>query len=64
MRMFICREPAVVCLNNQGLINFYGSVVSYSMLISIVLGPSKSQSSGFSAYCFEHILYLIIFIFY
>ena len=59
MRMFICREPAVVCLNNQGLINFNGSVVSYSMLISIVLGPSKSQSSGFSAYYFEHINFCI-----
>ena len=27
MHVFVCREPAVMCMNDQGLTNLYESVV-------------------------------------
>ena len=33
VHVFICREPAVICMNNQGLTNLYGSVIFYKICI-------------------------------
>ena len=44
MHAFICRKPAIVHINDQGLANLYRSVyVLYSILFGVVLGSSKAQ---------------------
>ena len=46
---FICRKPAVMHTNNQGLTNVYGSVVFHIQhRLVLFLGPSKPQAGSFN----------------
>ena len=45
---FICRKSAVVCMNDQGLTNLYGSVVFHIQhQFVLLLGPLKPQVGSF-----------------
>ena len=44
VHVYICKEPAVMCMSDQGLTYLYESVFSYSTLISVAFGPLKSTS--------------------
>ena len=59
---FICREPAMMCMNNQGLTNLYRNVMFCIQCCFWV--PLKHRwVVSLNSAC-EHISYLIIFIAY
>ena len=44
MHTFICREPAVTCVNDQGLANLHGRVIFHIQhQVALFLDPSKAQ---------------------
>ena len=46
---FICREPAIMHKNDQGLTNLYGSVMlCIQHRLALFLGPSKVQVGSFN----------------
>ena len=43
MHVFICREPAMTCMNDQGLTNLHGSVIFHiPHRLAMFLAPSKA----------------------
>ena len=63
MHTFICKDPAVMHINDQGLTNIHicESYISYLLLISVVFGSSKSQASSYNRKYFRTYFVFMIF---
>ena len=47
--MFICREPAIMFMNDQGLTNICGSVMfCIQHLLALFVAPSRVQAGSFN----------------
>ena len=48
MQKVICREPAVTCMNDQGLNNLHGNVIFHIQCrLALFLDPSNVQGGHF-----------------